>query len=137
MYGPLGFVDPISSFDLATQYDYTLASDTSISTQSVQQNPALVDVEACTSTSCSYSPPGDLLYVYPPGDPTLSSISPNSGPAQGGNSAVITGANLGCVTAVMFGTTAAETFSNGTALLDCGTTNQVDVTVPPGTAGRR
>jgi Pro-kumamolisin, activation domain/Fibronectin type III domain/IPT/TIG domain len=133
--GPLGFVDHVSPFDLATQYNYTQVSDTSITTQSVQQNPALVDVEVCTSTGCSYNPPDDLLYVYPPGNPELSAITPASGPAQGGNQAVITGANLGCATGVFFGTVAAETFSNAEALLDCGTTNQVDVTVPPGTAG--
>jgi hypothetical protein len=41
------------------------------------------------------------------------------------------------VTGVFFGTVAAATFSNGQALLDCGTTNLVHVTAPPGTAGSK
>ncbi len=135
VFGPLGYVDAISGFSLGTQYNYSLVSDTTISTQSVQQNPAVVVAEACTNTGCSVNIPGGVFYIYPPGNPRIFSISPRRGPAQGGNRAVITGANLGCTISVFFGTTAAEKFSNAEALLDCGTTNQVDVTVPPGTAG--
>jgi fibronectin type 3 domain-containing protein len=41
------------------------------------------------------------------------------------------------VTSVSFGTTLAEKFSNGAALLDCGTTNEVVVTTPIGKAGTK
>jgi hypothetical protein len=135
VFGPLGYVDAVSGFSLGTQYNYSLASDTTISTQSVQQNPAVAVAEPCTTTGCQFDVPGGVFYIYPPGNPKIFSISPRRGPAQGGNQAVITGANLGCATSVSFGSAAAATFSNATALLDCGTTNQVDVTVPPGTAG--
>jgi hypothetical protein len=47
----------------------------------------------------------------------------------------ISGENLGCATGVFFGNTPAETFSNDQALLDCGSTNSITVTAPPGTIG--
>jgi hypothetical protein len=122
---------------LGTQYTYTVGSDTAISTQTVAQNPAAVDVEVCSVTGCSFNPPADLFLLYPPGNPVVHSIHPRSGPAAGGTTVVINGRNLGCVTGVFFGTVAAETFSNVQALLDCGSTSQVDATAPPGTAGTK
>jgi hypothetical protein len=53
----------------------------------------------------------------------------------GGTSVTITGENLGCVTAVFFGTVAAMIATNTAAILDCGSTTQVTATAPPGTAG--
>ena len=100
---PLGFVDNITNHSLGTQYNYAVKSDSALSTQSVAQNPGVVDVEVCTVTGCSFSPDTDLLYVYPPGNPKIDSISPRSGPAQGANTVVLDGANLGCVVAVAFG----------------------------------
>jgi len=135
--GPIGFVDAASPFSLGTQYNYDVASDTSIGTETVQQNPALVDVEVCSVSGCSYNPPADLYILYPPGSPVVTSVSPKSGPAAGGTEVVITGQNLGCVTGVFFGTVPAATFSNAEALLDCGSFDTVDVTAPPGTAGTK
>jgi subtilase family serine protease len=132
--GPIGFVDNINGFSLGTQNNYTVNSDTSVSTQSVSQNPALVDVELCTNTGCSFDPPADYLYVFPPGNPQITALSPISGPAHGGNQVTISGANLGCVVSVAFGTVVTYEASNSVALLHCGTTNQVVVTAPPGPA---
>ena len=48
---------------------------------------------------------------------------------------VIDGANLGCVVAVAFGKVVTYEAANVTALLRCGTTDQLAVTAPPGVAG--
>jgi len=63
------FADDATPFSVGTQYAYTVNSDTSISTQTVEQNPAAVDVEVCTVTGCSYNPPADIFLLYPPGKP--------------------------------------------------------------------
>jgi hypothetical protein len=133
--GPIGYVDNFTGTSLGTQYNYTVNSDSSISTQSLQQNPDVVDVEVCSTTGCNYSPPGDLLYIYPPGNPKISTISPSHGPAQGGNEVVIDGTNLGCAVGVSFGKVGTDDLSNAEALLDCGQTGEVDVIAPPGKAG--
>jgi subtilase family serine protease len=130
--GPIGFVDDISGFSLGTQYNYTVSSDSAVTTHSVAQNPALVDVELCSNTSCSFSPPSDELMVYPPGAPVVTSVSPASGPASGGTSVVIGGQNLGCAVAATFGSAQATGVANETALLDCGATGLVDATTPAG-----
>jgi hypothetical protein len=135
--GPIEFVDAVSPFSIGTQYTYTVKSDSRISTQTVAQNPGLVDVEVCSVTGCSLNPPADYFYLYPPGNPVVSSISPTSGPAAGGTVVTISGQNLGCVTGVYFGKVAATTFSNQPAVLDCGSTTTVDAKSPPGKSGSK
>jgi hypothetical protein len=132
---PIAFVDNETGYSLGTQYSYVLKSDKKITTQSVAQNPGIVDVEVCSVTGCSFNPGLDELAVYPPGNPRIDSISPTRGPASGGNKVVVTGANLGCVVAVGFGVSVTLATANSQALLACGTTNQVVVTAPPGKAG--
>ncbi len=128
------FTDSNSPFSLGTQYSFTTASDTSLSTQTVAQNPAIVDVQACTVSGCSVNPPADLFYLYPPGDPKVDSISPTSGPAAGGTKTVISGENLGCPLSVFFGNVQAASFTPVQTFLDCGSTAAVDATSPPGTS---
>jgi hypothetical protein len=134
--GPLVFEDIYTPYSVGTQYTYTINNDTTITADSVAQNPAVDEVLVCSVTGCSGNPPdsGDIFYAYPPGNPVITGITPDSGPAAGGNTVTITGQNLGCVTGVTFGTVAAVTFSNVEAILDCGSTNSVTVTVPEGTA---
>jgi len=135
--GPLEFVDSEASQNLATQYTYDVRSDSSISTESVASNPGLEDVEVCSVTACSLNPPADYFYLYPPGNPKVTSVTPVSGPARGGTTVTIHGQNLGCVTGVFFGTVAAKKFSNEQAILDCGSTILVDAVSPPGKAGKK
>ncbi|WP_246700860.1 IPT/TIG domain-containing protein [Rhodopseudomonas sp. BR0M22] len=61
--------------------------------------------------------------------PTISSISPNSGPAAGGTSVTITGTNLSGVTSVTVGGAAATLGTN--------TSTSIVITTPAGTAGAR
>ena len=136
-FGPIGFVDNFTGFSLGTQYNYAVKSDASVTTQSVAQNPGVVDVEVCTVTGCSFEPGVDDLFVYPPGNPKVDSILPAVGGAQGGNEVVIDGSNLGCVVAVAFGRVITLTTTNSQALLTCGTSNQLLVIAPPGKSGTK
>jgi hypothetical protein len=66
--------------------------------------------------------------------PTVSGISPNSGPTAGGTTVTITGTGFNCVTGVSFGTTAAAGFTvtsptSITATSPPGAVGTVDVTV--------
>jgi hypothetical protein len=135
--GPLEFVDTQAPQIFATQYTYDVRNDSHISTQSVASNPGLDDVEVCSVTACSLNPPADYFYLYPPGNPKVTSVTPASGPASGGTSVAIRGQNLGCVTGVFFGTVAAKKFSNQQAILDCGSTTLVSAVSPPGKAGTK
>ncbi len=74
--------------------------------------------------------------------PTVSSVSPNTGPTSGGTSVTITGTNFTSVTAVRFGAVAAATFTVNsatkiTATSQAATAATVDVTVSTaaGTSG--
>jgi len=133
---PIEFVDSISPYSIGTQYTFTANSDTKISTETVGQNPALVDTEVCSVTACSTPSGSDQLILYPPGNPKVTSISPTSGPAAGGTPVVISGQNLGCVTGVFFGNAQATSATNEQAILDCGSTSTVVATAPAGKAGK-
>jgi hypothetical protein len=134
------FADIATQFSFGTQFNFTASSDTKLTTHTVGQNPALVDTQVCTVTDCS--PPSSLsddtsdeFILFPPGNPKIDSITPDSGPATGGTEVTITGENLGCVTNVSFGGVDGEDATNQEALLDCGSTSTVTVTTPPGTVG--
>ena len=133
----VSFNDIATPFSVGTQFNFTVSSDTKLTTKTVAQNPAVVDTQVCTVTDCS-SPSSlagdtsDLFILFPPGNPKIDSITPSSGPATGGTAVTITGENLGCVTNVSFGGVAAVNLTNAEALLDCGSTNTVTVTAPPG-----
>jgi len=137
--GPLEFVDVSAQVPpiFATQYTYTVRNDSSIAAESVASDAGLDDVEVCSVTACSLNPPADYFYLYPPGNPKVTSITPASGPAGGGTKVTISGQNLGCVTGVFFGTVAAKKFSNKQAVLDCGSTTLVSAVSPPGKAGTK
>jgi hypothetical protein len=142
--GPIEFLDTVAPpagvppFSIGTQYSYTSAQNgSSITAETVSQNPAFVDTYVCSDSGCF---PGagdaeDELLLYPPGAPVISSVQDASGPALGGTLVTINGENLGCVTSVSFGSTVADSFSKTQALLDCGSTTQLTVVAPPGSTG--
>jgi len=137
LIAPIEFTDTKTPYSLGTQYTFTVNGDTSLSTQTVAQNPAIVDVRLCTVTACSRNRPADLLYLYPPGNPRVTSVVPNSGPAAGGTKVTIGGENLGCPLEVFFGNVKAESFTPVQALLDCGSTTTLHATSPPGKGGTK
>ena len=84
-----------------------------------------VDITVTTPGGTSATGAADQ-FTYVPG-PTVTGMSPSTGPTVGGTSVTLTGTNLQSATAVDFGTTAA-TITNDT-------TTSVTATSPPGSAG--
>jgi hypothetical protein len=132
--GPIEFPDVATPYSLGTQYVYSVNSDTDVTTSTVSQNPAVVSIGVCSNTGCSsQDQPGSLLILYPPGAPSVTSLSPSSGTPLGGTGVDIRGRNLGCVVSVSFGSKVASTFSATEAILDCGQTGLVTAKSPVGT----
>jgi hypothetical protein len=128
-------VPGLPPFSVGTQYNVTAPTDTTLTTKTVGQNPAEVDVQVCTVTACSDTSTADQFVLFPPGKPDATGTNPSSGPATGGTVVAVTGDNLGCATSVKFGSVVADDATNAEALLDCGSIGEVDVTAPPLPAG--
>jgi uncharacterized repeat protein (TIGR03803 family) len=97
-------------------------------TQIVALSPAgvgTVDVTVTTTAGTSSSSSADrFTYVTAP---SVTSVSPNTGPLAGGTTVTITGSNLAGATAVKFGTQA--------AIIVSATATQIVVTSPAGGSG--
>ncbi len=130
------FIDSEEGGSEGTQFAFTTGGDTRLATHTVEQNPALVDVQACTASGCSQASHAERLWLYPPGDPRVESISPASGGAAGATKVVIHGQNLGCALGAFFGEAEAA-FTPVETLLDCGSTTVLDAVSPPGSAGSK
>jgi hypothetical protein len=118
-----------------TDYRYQAQGSSVLDAFSVGQNPGLVNVKVCSVTGCSAPRASDRLWLYAPGDPDVTSVTPSSGPAAGGTHTSIRGVNLGCVMAVFFGVRPAKSISFGAGNEDCGATELTHATSPAGTAG--
>ncbi|WP_324199149.1 IPT/TIG domain-containing protein [Nocardia amamiensis] len=101
---------------------YTVVSDTRI-TAVAPRSAGAVTVAVTTAGGTS----NGVGYTYVAA-PTLTSVSPNAGPATGGNTVTLTGTNLTGTTAVRFGTKAAVSFAVVSA-------SQITAVIPAGTAG--
>jgi hypothetical protein len=134
--GPLLFVAG-QGVSAATDYAYGVAGDSVIDTTTVSQTPARVTAVACTVSGCSSPRSGGRLWLYAPGDPAVSSVSPASGPASGGTRVTVRGFNLGCALDVRFARAPATKLRQGEAALDCGSNVSVRAVSPPGSAGAR
>ena len=138
LVGPIEFNDT-KAFSYGTQYSFTVEGQDSVSTETVQQPPGLVDVQLCTVTACSLDPPSDLLYLFPPGNPSVTSVRPSQGPAAGGTNVVVGGDNLDCPLDVFFGNREVKAHSpvkgGAAGRLTCTSTTTVAATSPPGPAG--
>ncbi|WP_416382592.1 IPT/TIG domain-containing protein [Nocardia beijingensis] len=65
----------------------------------------------CRSTPPHRAPPATLVFhIYVPA-PALTSVSPSSGSAAGATTVTLTGTNLSTASAVLFGSTAAASFT--------------------------
>ncbi len=129
--------DLLSPYSNGTAFDLNIPNGQRISFDSPAMNPAIVQVAACTVTACSNTTSTDVMVIYPPGNPVVTSSYFKSGAAHGGTPVTIRGRNLGCVIGVYFGGKRAATFSNAQALLDCGSASQVNVLAPPGRPGTK
>jgi hypothetical protein len=107
----------------------TVVSPTQITVDSPAQSAGLRNVFVKTPGGKSAAGPGDgFNYVVPP--PTVTKVSPSSGPTTGGTLVTITGTNFTGATTVLFGTVA------GTNLKVVSAT-QITVDSPAQSAGLR
>jgi hypothetical protein len=121
----------------------TIVSNTA--TQIVATSPArpagTVDVTVTTAGGTSAAVAADqYTYFNPAAVPTVTQVSPTSGPAGGGTRVTITGTGLAGATSVKFGTTAATIVSNNATRVVAKSpvhvagTVHVTVTTPGGTS---
>ncbi|MGI8715574.1 MAG: protease pro-enzyme activation domain-containing protein [Solirubrobacteraceae bacterium] len=118
----------------ATEYRYRVRGSSQLQTTTVGQTPGIVDVRVCTVSGCSAAGPSDRLWLYPPGDPSVSSVTPRFGPAAGGTRTTIRGADLGCPLVVAFGRRPAKSTRSGPGAGSCGTAGLVSAVTPAGRA---
>jgi alpha-tubulin suppressor-like RCC1 family protein len=117
-------------FGASAAASFTVESPTSITAVSPPGSGA-VDVTVTTPVTSSSPVAADTFTYLPP--PTVTKVEANKGPAAGGTSVTITGANFGGSSAVDFGTRAAAftvvSATSITAVSPASTTETVDVTV--------
>jgi Pro-kumamolisin, activation domain/IPT/TIG domain len=118
-----------------TQYNFTVTGDTSLRTRTVSENPGVVAVEPCTVTGCAKGSLHAGLLLYPQGTPSVTSVSPTSGPAAGGTTITVSGRNLGCPLQVLVGGQPATSVTAGKSILGCGSTTTLTAVTPAGTVG--
>ncbi|WP_231952599.1 IPT/TIG domain-containing protein [Paenibacillus sp. AD87] len=122
----------------ATAASYTVNSATQITATAPAGSAGTVDVTVTTPGGTSATSAADQ-YTYH-AEPTITNMSPTSGPTSGGTIVTLTGTNLTDATAVKFGATAASYTVNSatqiTATAPAGSAGTVDVTVttPGGTS---
>jgi hypothetical protein len=130
------FIEEPEERSQGTQYTLAPEGETRLRTETVSENPGLVDVRACTVTGCSVTSASDQLYLYPPGQPAVDSLSPRTGTAAGGTKVRISGENLGCPLVVRFGGKRAQSLIEVPALLACGSSTALRAVSPAGKAGK-
>ena len=120
---------------------YTVNSATQITATSPATSASTVDITVTTAGGTSATSASDqFTYVAAP---TITSITPTSGPTAGSTSVVITGTNLLAASAVKFGSNAGSITNNTatsiTATSPAGSTGTVDirVTTAGGTSATR
>ncbi|HLN43629.1 MAG TPA: IPT/TIG domain-containing protein [Acidimicrobiales bacterium] len=116
----------------------TVVSSTSITATAPTGTPSTVDVTVTTGGGTSATNTGDKYTYNPPPPPTVTGVSPASGPSAGGTAVTITGTNFTGATAVDFGPgnpATSFTVNNAgsiTATSPIGAGTAVDVTVTTG-----
>jgi len=93
------------SFGGTAAKSFTVSSSTSITATSPPASAGTVDVTVANAGGTSTTSASDQFTFV--GAPSVSSLSPKSGPVYGGTQVTITGANLSGATAVSFGGTPA------------------------------
>ena len=88
-----------------------MVNDTSITATSPAGTAGTVDVTVTTPAGTSATSPADQFTYAVAAAPTVTGISPTSGPTTGGTSVTITGTSFTSATAVDFGTVPATSFT--------------------------
>ena len=110
-------------FGSTNAISFTVNSATQITATSPAGSAGTVDITVTTTGGTSATGTGDqFTYI---GSPTVSGISPTSGPITSGTSVIITGTNLTAASAVKFGSTNATSFTVNSA-------TQITATSPAG-----
>ena len=127
-------------FGTTAATNVTVVSDTSITADSPAGTAGTVDVTVTTPAGISATSPADQFTYQVVAAPTVTGLSPTTGPAAGGTLVTITGTGFTGATAVDFGTTPA---TNVTVVSDTSITADspagtgvvnVTVTTPGGTS---
>lgn len=93
-----------AGYGASTSTAITARSASRIEVVAPSDLPGPVDVEPCTASGCAAPDPQVDTFVYfTPGRPSLSLVSPTTGPASGGTRVVLFGDNLDGALAVRFG----------------------------------
>lgn len=134
-----GFTDATEVLFGTLTAGYTVDSDTQITAISPIRSAGTVDVRVSNTNGMSEITAADeFTYVTPPPVlPTITGISPDTGPAAGGTDVTITGSNLLNVTSVSFGSaTAAFAIIDATTIsaVSPAGTGTVHITVTDGSA---
>ncbi|MGD0381748.1 MAG: IPT/TIG domain-containing protein, partial [Acidimicrobiales bacterium] len=121
-------------FGTVAATSFTVNSATSITATPRAESTGTVDVTVLTPGGTSATSSADRFTFVTPSPPTVTSVSPSSGPTSGGTSVIITGTNFTGASAVDFGSTPATGFvvnsaTSITATAPAGATGAVDVTV--------
>nr|WP_244422839.1 IPT/TIG domain-containing protein [Bradyrhizobium sp. ORS 278] len=111
-------------FGAANATSFTVNSATQITATSPSGAAGTIDVTVTTSGQTSPTSAADQ-FTYAAA-PTVTSISPSSGPASGSTSVIITGTGFTAATAVSFGATAATSYTVNSA-------TQITAFAPAGT----
>ncbi|HEY2665905.1 MAG TPA: IPT/TIG domain-containing protein, partial [Actinomycetota bacterium] len=102
---------PVVNFG-ATAGSVTAFSATSITVTAPAGVAGIVDVHVTTPGGTSPVTASDrFTYADVTGPPTVTNVTPISGPSAGGTSVVISGTNFGSVSSVQFGSVAATSFT--------------------------
>ena len=122
------------SFGAYAASSVTVASSTQITAVAPPQAAGTVDITVTTPAGTSATSGSDEFTYTSVGAPTVTVVGPNAGPTAGGNTVAITGTHCDGVTSVMFGSTAATSFTIESdtsifAVVPAGSAGTVDVTL--------
>lgn len=121
-----GFTGATAVMFGSTAVTFTVASDTEITATTANSGNGTVDVTVTTPDGTSPITPSDQFTFI--AAPTVTGVSPNVGPVAGGTVVTITGTGFTGATAVLFGQTAATSFT-------VNSDTQITATAPAGSAG--
>ena len=121
---------------VGTTTDLTVVSSTELTfvTPAMVVGPGFFSV--CDASVCAGQAPATTFDYYDPAQPVVTSVSPSSGSAGGGERVTIEGSGLGSVTGVKFGSRLTTQVSNPAVQLGASTT-EVVAAAPAGVVGSK